>query len=331
MAEFSPEEIEAFQSAFATLCDSFSLALSENVNQLVTFEPPVVTVEAVDKLIASADPVLQTTFSFPDLVADEAVLAFPQSSAGVLADLIGGGDGTSSSSTTTLLDEQMSLVADAMSGVVQGLSIAIGNALSRPLMVGACATALEALTLPPTFAVSGEAVQISIDFNIEGVLKSYLRLFVTPDFARALLPAAENAESDASMEQDGFDQLPEDSAVSMGVATGGLGGTHATFQPFDASGGAPETLPHGMDLIMDIPLDVSVELGRVKMLIKDVLELATGSIVELERVAGEPVDMLVNGKLVAKGEVVVIDDNFGLRITEIISTADRLSSIGKRN
>jgi flagellar motor switch protein FliN/FliY len=331
MAEFSPEDIQAFQTAFATLCDSFSLALSENVNQLVTFEPPIVTVEAVDKLIASAEPVLQTTFSFPDLVADEAVLAFPQSSAGVLADLIGGGDGSSASPATTLLDEQMNQVAEAMSGVVQGLSIAIGSALSRPLMVGACATALEALTLPPAFAVSGEAVQVSIDFNIEGVLRSYLRLFFTPNFARAILPAAASTENAAAMEPEGFERPSEDTAPSAGMASGSAKSTSSAFQPFDAFGGAPEALPQGMELIMDIPLDVSVELGRVKMLIKDVLELSTGSIVELERVAGEPVDMLVNGKLVAKGEVVVIDDNFGIRITEILSAADRLSNLGKRN
>ncbi len=80
---------------------------------------------------------------------------------------------------------------------------------------------------------------------------------------------------------------------------------------------------------MDIPLDVTVELGRVRMLIKDVLELAMGSIVELDRVAGEPVDLLVNGRLVAKGEVVVIEDNFGIRLTEIVSHADRLAGLGK--
>jgi flagellar motor switch protein FliN/FliY len=84
-----------------------------------------------------------------------------------------------------------------------------------------------------------------------------------------------------------------------------------------------------MELILDIPLDVTVELGRVRMLIKDVLELASGSIVELDRVAGEPVDLLVNGRLIAKGEVVVIEDNFGIRITEIISPAERVAGLGK--
>ena len=69
-----------------------------------------------------------------------------------------------------------------------------------------------------------------------------------------------------------------------------------------------------------------MELGRVRMLIRDVLELSTGSVIELDRIAGEPVDLLVNGRLVAKGEVVVIEDNFGIRITEIIQPGERLGA-----
>jgi flagellar motor switch protein FliN/FliY len=89
-------------------------------------------------------------------------------------------------------------------------------------------------------------------------------------------------------------------------------------------------IPRGVDLILDISLDVTVELGRVRMLIKDVLELAAGSIIELDRVAGEPVDVLVNGRLIAKGEVVVIEDNFGIRLTEIISPSERAVGLGRR-
>ena len=105
-------------------------------------------------------------------------------------------------------------------------------------------------------------------------------------------------------------------------------GSSSPFSRMMATG--PEsTLPRGIELILDIPLDVTVELGRVRMLIKDVLELTSGSIIELDRVAGEPVDLLVNGRLIAKGEVVVIEDNFGIRITEIISPADRVAGLGK--
>lgn len=82
-----------------------------------------------------------------------------------------------------------------------------------------------------------------------------------------------------------------------------------------------------IDLLYDIPLEISVELGRVKMLIKDILELSNGSIIEIDKVAGEPVDIMVNGKTVAKGEVIVIDDNFGVRITEILNPKERLQKI----
>lgn len=80
-------------------------------------------------------------------------------------------------------------------------------------------------------------------------------------------------------------------------------------------------------MIRDIPLEVTVELGRTKKLIKDILEFGPGTILELDKLAGEPVDIMVNGKYVAKGEVVVIDESFGVRITDIISASKRLTKI----
>ena len=76
--------------------------------------------------------------------------------------------------------------------------------------------------------------------------------------------------------------------------------------------------PENIDLIMDVPLEVTVELGRTKKSIQDILDFAPGTIIELEKIAGEPIDVLVNGKFVAKGEVVVIEESFGVRVTEII-------------
>ncbi len=79
----------------------------------------------------------------------------------------------------------------------------------------------------------------------------------------------------------------------------------------------------GFDRVQDIPLEITVELGRTRILIKDILELGTGSIIELEKMAGEPVNLLANGLLIARGEVVVIEDSFGVRVTEIITSAER--------
>jgi len=99
----------------------------------------------------------------------------------------------------------------------------------------------------------------------------------------------------------------------------------AQFPEFSESSTQP--LPNNMELIKDVPLEVTVRLGKTVMKIRDILDLGDGSIIELDKLAGEPVDLLVNGKLVAKGEVVVIDENFGFRVKDIISPAERLSKI----
>ena len=85
---------------------------------------------------------------------------------------------------------------------------------------------------------------------------------------------------------------------------------------------------YDLDLILDIPLDVSVELGRVKMLVDALLQLGQGSIIELDKSVGEPLDIYINQKLVAKGDVVVMDDKFGIRVTDITSPLERVKSLG---
>jgi len=89
---------------------------------------------------------------------------------------------------------------------------------------------------------------------------------------------------------------------------------------FDELSGPPETdIPvAGMDVLLDVPLAISVELGRARCYVKDLISLSSGSVVELDRAAGDTVDILVNGKLFARGEVVVVDENFGVRIQEIV-------------
>lgn len=83
-----------------------------------------------------------------------------------------------------------------------------------------------------------------------------------------------------------------------------------------------------LDLVLDIPLTVTVELGRSKMLINDLLQLGRGSIIELQKLVGEPLEVLINDKLVARGEVVVVNDKFGVRLTDIVSSMERVQSLG---
>ena len=108
-------------------------------------------------------------------------------------------------------------------------------------------------------------------------------------------------------------------------------GENTTIEQASFSSLEPASMPtkrqRNLDMLMDISLKVTVELGRTKKTIKEILDLSSGSIVELDKLAGEPVDILVNGKLIAEGEVVVIEENFGVRLTDIISQSDRLMNL----
>lgn len=98
------------------------------------------------------------------------------------------------------------------------------------------------------------------------------------------------------------------------------------FSSFDNTE-TPQAEPNNLNMLLDIPLQVTVELGRTKRIVKDILEISQGSIIELDKLAGEPVDILVNNKRIAVGEVVVIDENFGVRVTDVLSTAERMSKL----
>ena len=100
----------------------------------------------------------------------------------------------------------------------------------------------------------------------------------------------------------------------------------AQFASFEAPN-ITQSEARNLNMLLDIPLQVAVELGRTKRSVKEILELSGGSIIELDKLAGEPVDILVNNRLIAKGEVVVIDENFGVRITDILSKTDRLNNL----
>lgn len=115
------------------------------------------------------------------------------------------------------------------------------------------------------------------------------------------------------------------------VGTGEPSGVEASPVQFDEFGPSPKTDGEGrqIDMLLDVELDVTVELGRKIMLVEEILRLGKGSVVELDKLAGEPVDILVNGKKLAEGEVVVVEDHFGVRLTNLINPRERIRSLGK--
>jgi flagellar motor switch protein FliN/FliY len=104
----------------------------------------------------------------------------------------------------------------------------------------------------------------------------------------------------------------------------------AEFDGLEGSGGGAQTSGgevRNMDLVLDIPVTISMEIGRGRIPIRNLLQLSQGSVVELDRLAGEPLDVLVNGTLIAQGEVVVVNDKYGIRLTDVISPAERIKRL----
>jgi len=128
------------------------------------------------------------------------------------------------------------------------------------------------------------------------------------------------------------DDILDDGLIPDDISTGGSDngssiGNLADFPEFDESNKTTVVNDDKLDFLKDLQLNVYIELGRTQMQIKDILELERGYVIELEKLASEPVDVFVNNKKIAEGEVVVIDKHFGIRITNLIDAADRLKGL----
>ncbi|KTG16437.1 MULTISPECIES: flagellar motor switch protein FliN [unclassified Guyparkeria] len=134
-------------------------------------------------------------------------------------------------------------------------------------------------------------------------------------------------ESDKSVEDDWAAAMAEQADTEAG-GDADDGGAQVQMEQFqDGAQPDDDESPVNFDVIMDVPVTISMEIGRTSINIRNLLQLNQGSIVELDRLAGEPLDVLVNGTLIARGEVVVVNEKFGIRLTDVISPAERLRKL----
>lgn len=286
------------------------------------------------------------------------MLAIRERDALIIADLMMGGDGRTppvemneltTSAVTEAMNQMMGSVATAMSTIFKK-KIDITPPLASRIDFASDAVI--------TNMVSGDEpiVRASFRMEVEDLIDSeimqILPLDVAKEMVNNLLGAVQPPEpakpqpvapppAAAAHPQPAYSPQPHFNEPVPGYGLPGMAAQqvaasrhhtvpNVTVQPAQFAPLKPTVLTASdtnINLIMDVPLQVTVELGRTRKLIRDILELAPGSIVEIDKLAGEPVDILVNGKLIAKGEVVVIDENFGVRITEIVNPFDRINNL----
>ena len=286
-----------------------------------------------------------------------------QEDAVVIADLMMGGDGIIEDN---ILDEiKLSAVSEAMNQMMGSATTSLSSMFDKridiaPPEVNVVGLGRENLDISSEYM---EIVQIKFKMEIQDLVDSEIMQIVPIEAAREMIrtlvgdhiqespvedviePDIEEMPQSAAPPQEpaveqppppGPTSIPQQDVWMSGQASRPSSGVkkaeqyYTTVQPvqFAPLQETPDGhLTQNIGLIMDVPLDISVELGRTRKTIKDILELTQGSIIQLEKLAGEPVDLLVNGKPIAKGEVVVIDENYGIRITTILSPMDRVNTL----
>jgi flagellar motor switch protein FliN len=204
-------------------------------------------------------------------------------------------------------------VNQMLSSMATGFSSKFGRAINTSQPVLSVVKNPGELQLPP----GRDLVKITYNISVENLINSkfyhIMELPLSTDLAKTRGPGSSQQQS---MQSRGYDAV-EQSGQQVGI-------NPVKFPPLG------ESVPYGagsnISLLMDVPMTLTVELGRTRQLVRDILGLGEGSIIELDKLAGEPVDLLVNQKLIARGEVVVIDENFGVRVTDIVSPAERVNT-----
>jgi flagellar motor switch protein FliN/FliY len=308
-------QTQALEAALGAAGEAASSALSGLLGKGVTLSAggvaPVSGQDLADKFFGA---VVQVPVSVSGAADGKALIVFNESSAALMADLLVGGDG--SSPPESLSDLHLSAVGEVgnqlAAALVEGLGQGLGKTLSGA--AGDLAPA-QAADLPGLASgLGGGLLALEYSLEVEGGMPSPFLLVVGEKVASALTggPAAAPAAGASAPFASGFGGSMNAPVVQAA-------------QLSQLSGGLPGGAGNNLELLMDVPLRVTVELGRTEKMVKEVLALGPGSVLELDKLAGEPVDILVNEKPIAKGEVVVIDENFGIRVTEILSPRDRIS------
>ena len=325
------------------------------VNQKVDISTPVVSFTTWEDIVAAYErPCVFIRIGYTVGLDGSNVLVLKEHDVKVITDLMMGGDGTNTGGE--LGELHLSAICEAMNQMMGSAATSLSSMLNK--MIDISPPEADVVDLTDTVEASeidsflaGEFVMISFRMEIGDLVDSQIMQLYPFSFAREMCSSiTKNMEIDASTSSSA--PASEPAPAAQPVADPMMGGQQmqaqpmmgqpmmqqpmmqqpmmaqpmmqpvnvqpAQFQAFAPGAINPALQSENIDLIMDVPLEVTVELGRTSKSIQEILDFSPGTIIELNKIAGEPIDILVNGKYVAKGEVVVIEENFGVRITDII-------------
>ncbi len=331
-------------------------SLSTIVGQKVNITTPTIKISNLDTLKKGFEvPNVVLDVKFTSGISGGNLLIMKISDAGMIANLMMGGDGQIED-VLELSEIEISAVQEAMNQMIGSAATSMATMFNREVNISPPISSIcdeDTANISQDIKEHEEIVCISFKMTIGTLIDSSILQILPIATARKIIDIMMGTEeSDVAVEEVVIPQQEEtwtapakeiemhsnsessipqqtyEPAYNMPVAQPQqVNVKGAAFKQLDEA--SVTSLPKNIDLILDVPLELSVELGRTKKNIKDILSLSQGSLIELNKLAEEPVDIFVNGKKIAYGEVVVIDESFGVKITGIVSGEDRIRSLSK--
>lgn len=328
---------------------SSATALSTLLNQKVEITTP--TISVIEKGLLEEEfpvPYVGVEVRYTEGFSGANLFMLESKDAAVIADLMLGGTGEAADNE--LNDIHLSAVQEAMNQMMGTSATSMSTIFHKKVDIS-----------PPTISImdvteeeankylkedNDVVIKVSFQLKVGHLIDSKIMQLLPISFGKELVDSLLNASEEEQVIDEGKEPVKENENHSQSYSSVGtveqpteprkMGGTNsnskaevqsASFSDFEDLP-LPKEERRNLDLLLDIPLQVTVELGRTKRNVKEILELTSGSILELDKLAGgEPVDILVNHKLIAQGEVVVIDENFGVRVTDIVSKEARIKQL----
>lgn len=357
-SDLTSEEIDALGEIGNISMGTSATTLFTLLNNKVNITTPKVSVVTWDDLTKEyTTPYVAVQVQYKEGLEGSNLLILKEDDVRIITDLMMGGTGENS--TEPISDLHLSAIGEAMNQMIGSSSTSLSTMFNKRIDISpphAFVLYFQDFSQIDQFNSIEKVVKIAFKMEIGDIIDSEIMQLIPIDFAKALVGNLLNnlsvAEKPTIIEKSAAPQMQPkvaekpDSRPKQPEKQNIINNKYqerqdnepvkreehkvvdvqpVQYQTFDSEQWSAEK--ESIELIMDVPLEITVELGRTKKLIRDILEFGPGTILELDKLAGEPVDILVNGKYIAKGEVVVIDESFGVRITDIVSAAKRLSKI----
>lgn len=296
-----PKNMEVLRDVFSQGLRQTSSLLSTLLNFKVSLEVQDIQNVSLNDLVSRYTvPYMGLKIGIANGTGGQGLMLFPHSVSWVLCDILRGNGGQTP--VGPMGNEEMSMFAQIMTQFFNFLTTSISQALNKKITYSSSGARMFTMNTDLSSFISGLGVQsvicMTFKITIDNVLEEQFVQIVPAALINEFVVTAKSKSGKGAQNVEPLNLMPLDASSK---ASTGLG-----------------------NILVDIPLQLSVELGRTRMILKELLELGVGSIIELDRLAGEPVDIMLNNKLLAKGEVVVIDEKLGVRVTHIVETNERM-------